>query len=184
MLPLNHDRKGDASRVHRGLWGCVVYMAVWGILCFPLGRLFKRLRLNWARPPFSPFPWEKEGQVYERLGIRRWKDIAPDVSKLFPSIVPRKTLSGRLTPELVRDMLEETCVAELTHLVLCIVGLALAPLWPGAGGILLYIAYVALGNVPFIIIQRYNRPRFRRMLTIAEARERRQSHARTDTFEQ
>ena len=170
--------------MHRGFWGCAVYMAVWGLLCFPMGRLIKGLHPRWDRKPFEDQPWEREGRTYERLGIRRWKDIVPDVSKLFPGIVPKKAVASRPTPAALRDMLEETCVAELVHYILCAAGLGLLPLWPGHGGILLYFIYVALGNAPFIVIQRYNRPRFRRMLAAAEARERRHANARTDTFEQ
>ena len=65
----------------------------------------------------------------------------------------------------------ETCVAELTHALLCIAGLALLWLWPGTGGIVLFALYVLLGNIPFILIQRYNRPRLQKLLRAAERRE-------------
>ena len=163
---------------------CVIYMAVWGILCFPLGRLFKRMGLDWERPPFREWKWERSGRVYERVGIRVWKDIAPDVSKLFPFIVPKKTVTGRPTPAILRDMLAETCVAELTHYMLIVAGLAMIFLWPCGWGVALYLVYAIVGNAAFVMIQRYNRPRFRRMLAAAEAWERRHADARTDSFEQ
>ena len=163
---------------------CAVYMAAWGLLCFPLGRLFKALPLHWDRFPFACRAWEREGAIYERLGVRAWKDLVPDVSKWFPRIVPRKAITGRFGAETLRDMLKETCVAELTHWLLCLAGLAMLPLWPGPGGIMLYLVYVLLGNVPFIIIQRYNRPRFGRLLAAAERRERRLANAGTDTLQQ
>ena len=34
---------------------------------------------------------------------------------------------------------------------------------PGAWGVLFYAAYFLLGNLPFILIQRYNRPRLVRI---------------------
>ena len=167
-----------------GAWRCLAYMALWGLLCFPIGRLFRRLDLRWDRPPFRTAAWERDGAVYERAGIRLWKDIVPDVSRLLPRIVPRKAISRRPTPSVLEDMLSETCVAELIHWMLTLTGLALVALWPGAGGIAAYIVYVVLGNLPFIMIQRYNRPRFARMLTAAQARERRRVNAGSDTFEQ
>ena len=173
--------KGAAAQVWKGPVGCILYMAAWGLASFPLGRMFKRMALNWDRPPFAELPWEQSGKVYEKLGIRRWKDLAPDVSRMFPGSIPKKQFEARPDSAYMRDMLSETCVAELTHLLLCLTGLALIPLWPGPWGILLYIIYAMLGNVPFIMIQRYNRPRFRRMLTATEAWERRQMNARTDT---
>lgn len=166
-----------------GAWKCLAYMAMWGVLTFPMGRLFKRLNLQWDRPPFRAMKWERGGAVYERAGIRLWKDFVPDVSKVFPRIVPRKAIDGRPTPAAMRDMLAETCVAELVHWVLLLPGLALFALWPGPGGVAMYIAYAVVGNLPFIMIQRYNRPRFVRMLAAAEARERRRMDAGFDTVE-
>ena len=163
---------------------CLAYMALWGVLSFPLGRLLKRAGLRWDRLPFRALEWERDGAAYERAGIRRWKDLVPDVSRMFPGIVPRKAVAGRPTPEQLEDMLRETCVAELVHWLLMLPGLGLIRLWPGVGGIAMYAVYVVLGNLPFIMIQRYNRPRFARMLTAARARERRRMDAGSDTLEQ
>lgn len=173
-----------ALLVGNGLTRCIAYMALWGLACFPLGRLIKGMKPDWERPPYAPWGWEDSGRFYEKLGIRRWKDFLPDVSRLFSFIVPRKAFSGRPDAAKLRDMLMETCVAERVHVILCVAGLAMPVLWPGPWGWALYGVYVLLGNVPFIMIQRYNRPRFQRMLSAAEARERRLVHAGTDTFEQ
>ena len=168
----------------RGLARCIAYMAAWGLLCFPLGRFIKGLHPRWDRRPFLDAAWERGGSVYEKLGIRVWKDLMPDVSRMFPGTIPKKAFQGKVTAALMRDMLEETCVAEITHVLLCATGLALIPLCPGPWGIALYIVYAVLGNISFIMIQRYNRPRFRRLLEAAEARERRRVDARTDTVQQ
>ena len=61
-------------------------------------------------------------------------------------------------------MIGETCIAELTHGLLCFAGLALPAIWPGAGGIILCIIYIVFGNLPFLLIQRYNRPRLQKLL--------------------
>ena len=167
-----------------GLARCLIYMALWGLVTFPLGRLFKRMGLRWDRWPFAARPWERGGRVYEGLGVRAWKDLVPDVSKVFPSIVPRKEITGLFGPDLLRDMLAETCVAELVHDMLIVAGLALPFLWPGPWGIAVLLIYVVLGNLPFIIIQRYNRPRFGRLLEAAERRERRLADAGSDTIQQ
>lgn len=167
-----------------GLWKCLAYMAAWGLLCFPLGRLLKRLDLKWDEPPFRALAWERGGAAYERVGIRRWKDLVPDVSKVLPMIVPKKAMGARPTAAVLEDMLKETCVAEAVHWLLLLPGLGLLGLWPGWGGAVCYIVYAVIGNVPFIMIQRYNRPRFARMLSAAQARERRRMDAGSDTVEQ
>ena len=61
------------------------------------------------------------------------------------------------------DMIRETCIAELVHLALCFSGLYCLKLWPGAGGIAVVLIYTLLLNLPFILIQRYNRPRLIRL---------------------
>lgn len=162
---------------------CLIYIAAWGILCFPMGRFIKRLSPRWDRRPFAPWSWEEEGRFYERLGIRVWKNFAPDVSWVFPGIVPKKEVVGRPTAAGMRDMLLETCVAEVTHAILCVAGLAILPLWPGSGGVVVFLVYIFIGNVPFIMIQRYNRPRFQLLLQAVEARERRLMDARSDPLQ-
>ena len=70
-------------------------------------------------------------------------------------------------------MIQETCVAELTHALLCLAGIAVFWIWPGPGGLILFLIDVFLGNLPFILIQRYNRPRLIRLMAAAERREER-----------
>ena len=55
-------------------------------------------------------------------------------------------------------MIRETCVAEFIHVLLCIASLGCLRIWPGFGGFCMAFLYT-LGNIPFIMIQRYNRPR-------------------------
>ena len=68
--------------------------------------------------------------------------------------------------------------------VAMVAGLALPFLWPGPWGIAVLLIYVVLGSLPFIIIQRYNRPRFVRLVEAAERRERRLADAGSDTIQQ
>lgn len=142
----------------------VFYLALLGLLCFPLGRLLARISFSTERFPFRSYPMEQNGKLYEKLGIRSWQNKAPDISKLIPGVVPRKEIPKRPDVQALRSMVNETCVAELTHVLLCAAGLALFWLWPGAGGTILYAVYVLAGNIPFIVIQRYNRPRLLRLL--------------------
>ena len=88
------------------------------------------------------------------------------MSKLLP-FLPRKAVTSR-SADRARLLVQETCVAEAVHLGLMALALPVLLIWPGWGGVLLAAAY-ALGNVPFILIQRYNRPR---LLRLAERLER------------
>ena len=148
----------------------VFYLALLGLLCFPLGRLLARISFSTERFPFRSHPMEQNGKLYEKLGIRSWQNKAPDISKLIPGVVPRKEIPKRPDAQTLRRMINETCVAELTHVLLCFAGIALFWLWPGAGGMILYVLYVLAGNIPFILIQRYNRPRLLRLLKLNRRR--------------
>ena len=87
------------------------------------------------------------------------------MSRIFPFLMPAKKLTADTFADLPR-MIQETCVAEMIHFLLSLSGLACLVIWPGAGGIILTLVYILLGNLPFIIIQRYNRPRLQKLLAM------------------
>lgn len=140
---------------------CVIYLAVTGLLSFFLGRLIPPEKMEWYRFPYRLYPAEREGAVYRKIGIHHWQNKVPDMSKVFPKLMPPKKMVATDTGSLLR-MIQETCTAELTHMLLCLTGLYCIKLWPGAGGWILAILNL-LGNMVFILIQRYNRPRLVRL---------------------
>lgn len=94
------------------------------------------------------------------------------MSKILPGRLPSKGLPKSPTAAQVEVMLQETCVAELIHYLLGLTGLAIPFLWRGLGGWTLYFLYLLLGNLPFCVIQRHNRPKLARIyrkLLAAEA---------------
>ena len=140
---------------------CFAYAAILGVLSFFLGRLLPK---RWLRPekfPFRTYAWEEK--LWKTLQIRKWQSKVPDMSRLFKKLMPEKKLT-RQTAQDLPLMIEETCVAELTHGLLCLAGLALLKIWPGAGGTILCVIYIVFGNLPFLLIQRYNRPRLQKLL--------------------
>lgn len=143
---------------------CMIYIALIGIVGFLLGRLFPRGWFRYDQPPFRPFHFEKNGEIYAAWGIRRWKDRFPDMSEILPNLMPSKKLPRRASGEQLALMVQETCIAEAIHVLLCIAGLHCMQLWPGIGG-LAVAGLNMLGNLPYIVIQRFNRPRLVRLLT-------------------
>lgn len=141
---------------------CAIYFAVTGLLSFFMGRLIPPDKMQWHRFPYKLYKAEKEGSVYRKIGIHHWQNKVPDMSRIFPKLMPPKKMIATDKDSLLR-MIQETCTAELTHIVLCITGLYCVRLWPGAGGITLAILNIVLFNLPFILIQRYNRPRLMRL---------------------
>lgn len=141
---------------------CAVYFAATGLLSFFLGRMIPPEKMEWHRFPYKLYPLEKEGTVYKKIRIHHWQNRVPDMSKVFSKLMPPKKMVSMDKGSLLR-MIQETCTAELTHIVLCLTGLYCIKLWPGACGITLAVLNIVLFNLPFILIQRYNRPRLVRL---------------------
>ena len=150
---------------------CGIYLAVTGILSFFLGRCLRPERRDWNRFPYLLYACEKDGTIYRKIGIHHWQNKVPDMSKIFPGMMPPKRLVDTGTAAL-RRMIQETCTAELVHGVLCVTGLYCFVLWPGTGGIVISVLNILLFNLPFILIQRYNRPRLVRLYDRQSQKER------------
>ena len=141
-------------------WFCFIYLCFVGAASFFLGRLIPKSWLDPYSFPFRGFACEKGGRIYDKIGIRHWQTKVPDMSRIFKKLMPPKSLTGDIKqrlPELIR----ETCVAELIHVLLCLSGFYCLRIWPGFGGTVIAAAFF-LGNLPFVMIQRFNRPRLLR----------------------
>lgn len=142
-----------------GWFDSFLYLCLISILAFPLGRMIPKEWLHFDGIPFRSWRWELEGKFYTHLGIRKWQNKLPDMSKVMKGVMKRKELPENCSCEDVRYLLDETCVAEVVHSLLCIFGAHCMDLWQGSGGIIFYMLYVIFFNLPYILIQRYNRPR-------------------------
>ena len=100
--------------------------------------------------------------MYEKLGIRKWHKKVLDMSRILPGLMPAKSLSGDYGQNLP-VMIQETCVAEAVHITVSVAGLRCLWMWPGVGGVTVTAIHIILLNLPFILIQRYNRPRLIRL---------------------
>ena len=141
---------------------CTIYCMLVGCAGFLFGRSISRCKFAVDKGWFQCFPFEKNGMLYEKLNIRKWQAKVPDMSKILPFLMPPKNLTGDYEQRLP-TMIHETCVAELTHVVVSILGLHCLRIWPGTGGVAVTAIFIVFLNVPYILIQRYNRPRLIRL---------------------
>lgn len=139
------------------LFASIAYVGTLGILAHVIGEALPRGLFSPERGAFSPKSWEKSGAIYEKLGIKKWKDILPDMSKICKYMLPKKVPAGARS-ERVDALVQETCVAEAVHAALCLFSPVIYCFWRNGWGVALSVIY-ALCNIPFIMIQRYNRPR-------------------------
>ena len=142
---------------------CLCYAAGLGVVSFVLGRLVPKEWFDYTRFPYRSFAFEKGGKIYEAIGIAKWQSRVPDMSRLFPKLMPAKKIPARPDEQTLLVMIRETCVAELIHWLLFFAGLAIPAIWPGVWGAVVCVFYCIFGNLIFILIQRYNRPRLVRL---------------------
>ena len=149
------------------LWRSVLYLAAISVLSNLAGGCISR-HFRTDVFPFKPYAFERGGRIYDRLHIRKWKDKLPDMSKYLRSL-PRKALTDTSCGR-VKLLIQETCVAEIVHAALMVLALPvlLCEEWWATVMVLLYDL---VGNLPFIMIQRYNRPRLLRLADKLERRE-------------
>ncbi|MEA4889998.1 MAG: hypothetical protein VB070_11100 [Clostridiaceae bacterium] len=127
--------------------------------------LLPRRWINPDSPYYKSWRWEQDGAVYQKyFNIRRWKDKLPAVNSL--NNFSKKSLKNA-SPEYLRQFMIETCRGE-SHHVRSIIETLLFAIWnpPLLFCVILILSY--FGHMPFIIIQRYNRPRLRKMLARLE----------------
>ena len=105
---------------------------------------------------------KRELYLYESLRIRKWKTILPDGGDVFKGGFRKKELKT-LSSSYIQKFIVETRRAEVTHWLL-IPPSILFFIWnPITIGITM-IGYALIVNLPFILIQRYNRLRLKPLL--------------------
>ena len=120
-------------------------------------------RLN-ARNCFSrPKKWERDGRFYENVfAIKSWKDKLPDAAGWFRGGFPKANLRVA-SPEFLVKFQRETWRGELVHWF-ALLAVPLFCAWNPWWAVLVNATYAVAANVPCILVQRYNRARFQRLL--------------------
>lgn len=140
----------------------ICYTGITGLISFFVGAALPRHWFHAEKPPFAAYRFEKEGKIYEYLNIKKWKGEIIDMSKIMNNILPKKvSVSAKLKD--IQALISETCVAEAVHWWLCLISAANYWIWQSAEGILIWILCI-IGNMPFILVQRYNRPHLQRII--------------------
>ena len=134
----------------------IVYVAVIGILAHYIGESMPRGWFSENKFPYRIYAFEKNGRIYEKIGIRSWKTKLPDMSRIMRDMLPKR-VTFDATSESVGALLKETCVAEFIHQCLCVLSIGIYFIWKNSTGVVLMIVFIFC-NIPFILIQRYNRP--------------------------
>lgn len=147
----------------------IFYVIFLGIVSHFYGQALPRKWFKGDRFPYKEFAFEKGGKIYRFFGVHKWQKKMPDMSQVMPDMV-KKCLSQKITAGNVRTLVAEACVAEHVHVMLCVAFLYIAKFWKTRVWVGLWLIYTAF-NIPFIAIQRYNRPKLLRLLERLEKKE-------------
>lgn len=153
----------------------VLYVAAIGILSHVIGEAIPRRWFCHDRFPYRPWKWEREGKIYDALHVRAWKDRMPDKSKVMKRMVPKRVGKAPRAADVWR-LVQETCVAEIVHFALCLCAPVIWLFWRNWIGVVLALVFI-ICNIPFMIIQRYNRPSLVSLAKRLEKREERRRRA-------
>ncbi len=159
----------------------VVYVCISGFISNIIGYLLPRDQINSDMFPYTSLKFEREGKIYLLFKVRKWKNKVPDMSKVLKSLYP-KAIASRPSPEQIQRLIQETCVAELVHTLL-IVSSPLVKCFVNEPYEDLFTVLYILGNIPYIIIQRYNRPAFKNLYNNLVERQNRQQLSGGETHE-
>ncbi len=116
---------------------------------------------------YKSFRWERNGDFYrDVLRIDLWKDKLPCLTGL--THFSKKNLANHRV-DYLEQFVVETCRAESNHWT-AIGSVIVMRLWTPFDLWLVCFVIAFVGNLPFICIQRYNRPRLERTLQNIEQR--------------
>lgn len=139
-----------------------IFMLFSAVISYVSAKMPKRL-FYYNRWVFREMKWESDGQIYQRLfKVKIWKKFVPELSDFIKCIFPKKYIKVYNTAYL-SNYLIESCRAEFTHWNI-IMSSFLFSLWNDTFYTIIMIMVAVVLNLPYIIIQRYNRPRITKAL--------------------
>lgn len=133
------------------LWHCAVFF-----ICISVQDTF----FSHNKLLYKPHKWEKNGRFYSRvLRINRWKDSLPQHTGKggFSKVHLDNVSTGYL-----ESFITETCRGEWNHTLNCLFAVVIFVLNDIPVSLVLSFLLL-LGNIPYIMIQRYNRFRLLRL---------------------
>ncbi|MED1204195.1 hypothetical protein [Heyndrickxia acidicola] len=142
----------------------IINTAFWLVCCFGMAwlvRLFPKSLYHPANGLFKEKSFERK--LYKKMNVAVWKDKLPEWGKLLS--FEKKNLHKDITLAYIDQFILETCYAEAGHLGMAAAGFAC--IFINSSTNFLMALSFAIANVciqlPFILIQRYNRPRLLRL---------------------
>ncbi len=147
--------------VTAGIILILVNIIAWGFFHFFISYLCFKIPISFfleSNRFFKIKKWEQSGEIWQKLLlVKKWKGFLIDGSSIAKKSYNKSHLHGKRKNDLM-VFAAETKRAELTHFLL-ILPAPLFFLWNPVWAGWIMIIYALIANLPFIIVQRYNRGR-------------------------
>jgi len=153
-------------------WMIVINTSFWLICCFGTAWLIHRVfpssiyeKINWL---FKERSFEK--RFYQMIFLPKWKDKLPEWGKVWN--FEKSHLKQELNLDYVNRFILETYRAEIGHIGMAVLGFACVLANPRDYAQMAIICSIlnVVVQIPFCLIQRYNRPRLVRLKVRFEKR--------------
>lgn len=142
-------------------WLIIINIFAWGFLHYFISYLCFKIPLNYLKKDSRLFRikgWEHSGKLWQKLfRVKKWKSRIIEGSSIAKTSYDKSHLHGKREKDLV-VFAAETKRAELTHWLLIVPAPLFFfwnPIWAGW----IMVIYALVANIPFIVVQRYNRGR-------------------------
>lgn len=143
----------NLSFINMLIWNFII-IALWHVITFLVCIKLPDSAFDPARSRFSAKPWEHGGRWYrDNLKIQVWKDKLPQY--IGKDGFSKKHLTD-LSIDYLDEFITETCRGEWMHLKSCICAVVTLIINPLLVGVIVS-SFILIGNLPFAIVQRYNR---------------------------
>lgn len=140
---------------------CTFLCAAWHFISLGLCVKLDISHFDYNKSIYKIKKFENNGRFYQKhFKINKWKDKLPQ--HIAEDGFSKASISST-SPEYFETFIMETCRAGWCHLVNCFYIIIALFLSPNAVGLTLGILTIIV-NIPFIMIQRYNRARLLRVL--------------------
>lgn len=138
-----------------------IYWFMIQMLISKLGTRIPESFLTKLNPYFKSHAFEKDGQIWNKVfKVKKWKDYLPDGESINPDVYSKKSVLHTQSTSYMYQFIVETQRAELVHFM------SMLPIFVfiKSPKYIQYInmGYVVIANIPCMIVQRYNRPKFER----------------------
>lgn len=134
-------------------WNLLI-VGLWHVVSFLSCQKFPDVKFDASKGRYAARPWEHGGRWYrDNLKIQIWKDKLPQ--HIGKGGFSKRHFRGDSIGYLDQFILE-TCRGEWMHMKNCICAVVTLIINPLLVGVLIS-SFILIGNLPFALVQRYNR---------------------------